>query len=69
MPYGEVLKALYTYEAAAEDEMSFNEDELLCIIKDGAIEHDENWLLACSLKSETGQTGLVPANYVEPVPI
>lgn len=64
MPYAEVVKALYAYEALASDELSFAEDELLCVIES----RDDDWLLARPLQ-DVDRCGLVPANYVEPVPL
>ena len=64
MPYANVVRALYSYEAAAEDEMSFAEDELLCVVGEKDI-WDSSWFAACSLSGE--RQGLVPANYVEQV--
>lgn len=65
MPFKQVLKALYSYEPEGDDELAFAEDDLLCIIDQK--EEDDEWLVARLLKSEDGQTGLIPANYVEPV--
>lgn len=65
MPYINVVKALYSYEAADSDELSFSEDELLCILPGGG-DRDDSWLLAMPLK-RSEVSGLVPANYVEPV--
>lgn len=64
MPLDGIVRALYAYEATDVDELSFDEDELLCIIKDK--DHtDDSWLHAKSLSGD--KDGLVPANYVEPV--
>lgn len=65
MPYQTVVKALYSYEATDEDELSFVEDELLCILPAEG-DRDDSWLLAMPLqRSEV--SGLIPANYIEPV--
>lgn len=63
MPYESVVKALYSYEAADNEEIGFEEDELLCIVPG---ETADNWYLAHRIR-ESEHVGLVPANYVEPV--
>lgn len=62
MPYESVVKALYSYEAADSEELSFTEDELLCILPGGP----DSWYLAHSLR-DADKAGLIPANYVEPL--
>jgi hypothetical protein len=62
MPYDNVVKALYSYEAADSEELSFCEDELLCLLPGGP----ESWHLAHPLRA-ADRLGLIPANYVEPV--
>ncbi|KAG6896932.1 hypothetical protein C0992_005197 [Termitomyces sp. T32_za158] len=54
------VKVLYEYEAAADGELSVQEDEILLIY-----ETEEDWVLAQSDK-EGGKAGFVPGNYVEP---
>jgi len=61
MPYDNVVTALYAYEADDSDELSFGEDELLCITGGDGSE----WLSGRTLSGD--RTGLIPANYVEPV--
>ena len=63
MPYSRVVRAVYNYGAAAEDELSFDEDDLICIFGD----KDESWLDGRLLTGD--KCGLVPANYVEPVEV
>ena len=50
-------KALYTYTAASEDEISFEEEESLTIVDTS----DESWYKA----EKDGVIGLVPSTYVE----
>ncbi|KAG6873307.1 hypothetical protein C0995_000460 [Termitomyces sp. Mi166 len=54
------VKVLYDYEAAADGELSVQEDEILLVF-----ETEEDWILAQSEK-EGGKAGFVPGNYVEP---
>ena len=64
MPYNNAVRALYTYQATDPDELSFEEDDILFIIKDG--DDEGEWLNAVNLK-DVNVEGLVPANYVETV--
>lgn len=59
MPLERVVKALYEYEAVEEDELTFNEDDLLAVTSTD----NEEWLLATKL--DDGSSGLIPINYVE----
>lgn len=70
MPYERVLKAIYSYEPVEEEELGFDEDDLICILS----EKDEGWFegqLLTGSSSNGGADdkviGLVPANYLEPV--
>lgn len=63
MPYDNVVRALYAYKADDSDELSFEEDELLCIATIG--EDSPEWLSGHTLSGD--RAGLIPANYVEPV--
>lgn len=64
MPYGKVVRAIYTYEAGAPDELSFDEDDLLWV-DEGQQQNDDSWLAGGTIAGD--KTGLIPANYVEPV--
>ena len=59
MPLERVVKALYEYEATDEDELAFDEDDLLAVTN---TDNDE-WLQATRL--DDGSSGLIPINYVE----
>lgn len=72
MAYVQVAKALYDYEAQAEDELTLKEDDSLYILE----ADDAEWYKAKIRKlnadgtpvqetDEEAQIGLVPANYVE----
>lgn len=54
---GMCAKALYDYEAAGEDEITFDPDEIITNIE----QVDEGWWTGTC----RGVTGLFPANYVE----
>jgi len=54
-----VFKALYTYEAAQPDELSFKEGEVLYIPATEISEESGWWKGTCR-----GTTGLIPSNYV-----
>lgn len=66
MAYVQLAKALYDYEAQAEDELTLKEDDVLYILE----ADDPEWYKA-KVKSgaggpdDEGPVGLVPANYVE----
>lgn len=54
-----VYKALYEYKAQRDDELSFNEGDLLYMID--MITHKDWW----KAKLNNGKVGLVPCNYIE----
>jgi len=58
-PEGRVYKAIYDYQAQDDDEIGFEEGDL--IINCEPI--DEGWMQGMHKKS--GQVGMLPANYVE----
>jgi len=58
---GKTAKALYEYEAAEDNELSFAEDEVITQIE----EVDEGWWSGTNAR---GQSGLFPSNYVELLP-
>lgn len=60
---GRVYRAMYDYEARDLDEVSFYDGDL--IVNCTAI--DAGWMTG--LVQRTGQHGMLPANYVEPVQI
>jgi hypothetical protein len=53
------VRALYSYKAAEQDEISFNEGDTLVECE----QIDDGWMLGRNLK--TGEQGLLPSNYVE----
>lgn len=55
------VKALYGYEATSADEVSITEDEILDVVE--SEQDGSGWM---KVRSSGGNTGLVPANYVEP---
>ncbi|KAI9262415.1 hypothetical protein BDA99DRAFT_511136 [Phascolomyces articulosus] len=65
MKYTAVCKALYDYKAQSDEELTFNEDNILYILDK---DDDPDWwkaqLKATSLE-EVGPIGLVPANYID----
>lgn len=58
---GPRYKAIYDYVAAADDEVSFNEGD---IIVNGEI-IDDGWMTGTV--ERTGHSGMLPSNYVEPI--
>jgi hypothetical protein len=59
-----VVRALYAYEAAAEDELGFAEGAILGVLEQ---EHpDEEWFLGFDVTAPE-HTGLIPKTYVETV--
>ncbi|PSN36613.1 hypothetical protein C0J52_10449 [Blattella germanica] len=60
-PTGRVYKAMYDYDAQDSDEVSFVDGDLIV----NCTPIDEGWMTG--LVQRTGQTGMLPANYVEPV--
>ncbi|KAI8147064.1 hypothetical protein BJV82DRAFT_597590 [Fennellomyces sp. T-0311] len=65
MKYVSVCKALYDYKATSDEELTFNEDNILYILDK---DDDPDWwkaqLKAASL-DQVGPIGLVPANYID----
>nr|CAD7439294.1 unnamed protein product [Timema bartmani] len=57
---GRVYKALYDYDAQDSDEVSFIDGDLIV----NCTPIDEGWMTG--LVQRTGQSGMLPANYVEP---
>lgn len=53
-----ILRTVYSYEGAEDNELSFNEGDLLTLLD----KLDEDWWL---VKNEHDQYGLVPSNYVQ----
>lgn len=64
MTFISVVRAQFDYERQGEDELSFQEGDVLCVL--GQDEDDAEWMKACLLKDQN-QVGLVPNNYVTPV--
>lgn len=58
-----VFRALYDYEAQDTDEVSFTEGDLIFEVDS----IDAGWMTG--RVERTGQTGMLPANYVEPAHI
>jgi hypothetical protein len=56
-----VYKAMYDYDAQDSDEVSFMDGDLIV----NCTPIDEGWMTG--LVQRTGQTGMLPANYVVPV--
>ncbi|CAB3410319.1 unnamed protein product [Caenorhabditis bovis] len=56
----ETVVALYSFDASASEELSFNKGEKLDIIEHPP--HDPEWWMA---RNAMGQVGLVPCNYIE----
>ena len=54
------MKALYTYTAAEEGELTITEGEVFEMLEGG----DENWM---RVRSESGMIGAVPRNHMTTV--
>lgn len=57
---GRAYRAMYDYDAQDNDEISFRDGDLII----NCTPIDEGWMTG--LVERTGQTGMLPANYVEP---
>ncbi|XP_067003390.1 LIM and SH3 domain protein F42H10.3 isoform X2 [Anabrus simplex] len=57
---GRTYRAMYDYDAQDNDEVSFRDGDLII----NCTPIDEGWMTG--LVERTGQTGMLPANYVEP---
>ncbi|ELU01861.1 hypothetical protein CAPTEDRAFT_18297 [Capitella teleta] len=60
-PAGPLYQAMYDYEAADDDEVGFLDGDVIMDIES----IDEGWMVGTVKR--TGQRGMLPANYVEPV--
>jgi len=54
-------QAIYDYEAQDTDEVSFKDGDIIV----NAVPIDEGWMTGTVHRS--GQSGMLPANYVEPI--
>ena len=61
MTYSKIIRALYDYEAQAEDELSFVEGDILAILEE---REDYEWYSAC-LISAPETVALCPKTYVD----
>lgn len=65
MAFSKILRAIYDYEAAAEDELNFAEGDILGIVGD---DDGEGWYYGCNvLGSEPEHNGFIPTTYCEEV--
>ena len=60
-PFQRCYRAMYDYDAADHDEISFRDGDLLVSCQP----IDDGWMTGTGQR--TGQRGMLPANYVEPV--
>lgn len=73
MAYKKILKALYDYEAVADDELNFTEGDLLGVLGDeneeagGDEAGDEGWYYGCSVMNQSEVNGFIPKTYCEEV--
>merc|ERR1712136_729417 len=54
-------RAMYDYDADDDDEVSFRDGDVIVDCKP----IDEGWMIGTVLR--TGRSGMVPANYIEPI--
>jgi len=54
-----VYQALYDYEAADDDEVSFVENDMISNVQPV----DDGWVIG--LVQRTNQRGMIPSNYIE----
>lgn len=59
--YGSSFRAIYDYAAQDTDEVSFLDGDVLI----NCVSIDEGWMTGTVQR--TGQKGMLPANYVEPI--
>ena len=55
------FRAMYDYDADDDDEVSFRDGDVIVDCKP----IDEGWMMGTVLR--TGRSGMVPANYIEPI--
>lgn len=69
MAYKKILKALYDYEADADDELNFSEGDLLGVIRgdETADEEDDGWYYGCNVMNQSEVNGFIPKTYCEEV--
>lgn len=66
MKYIDICIALYDYQAQTKDELSFKAQDILYILDKSEVD----WYKAqLKVPSVDGPTGLIPANYLEKVPV
>lgn len=65
MPFKKILRAAYDYQATSEDELNFNEGDILGVVGDE--EGDDGWYYGCSVLIEPEANGFIPTTFCEEV--
>lgn len=66
MAFKKLLKVVYDYEAAADDELTLNEGDFIGVLGD---EDEDGWYYGSNLLKDAETSGFIPASYCEEVKI
>ena len=64
MAFKKLLKVIYEYEAAAEDELNLSEADIVGVQGE---EDDDGWYYGNNLLKDAETSGFIPASYCEEV--
>ena len=71
MAFKKILRASYGYQATADDELTFNENDILGIIEnEEEVEVDnDGWYFGCNVINDPETKGFIPKTYCEEVKV
>lgn len=68
MPFKKIFRAVYDYEATADDELNFSEGDVLGVVgEEGAAGEEDGWVYGCNILKDPETNGFIPITYCEEV--